>query len=226
MINIIEELEKQGLILNSRNIGSAKPIIIKESIPFMNGSFDFSKISGNYNYDDRIIDLQYTVMDEKLAYVNNIYNYLQTLFLENSTVRVKFEDIRGFWIGEVTNFSDFEEINYLGKFNIKINAKPFRYSDDMFGDDIWDSFNFEFDVTEIKNYKVENSLSFKLTNVGVSISPIINVDSGMEININNKKFYLKKGVNKIRRLRLKNGTNQIYVTGNGSIEFIYRKELL
>lgn len=226
MINLIEELENQGLILNSRNISPAKPIIIKESIPFRSGSFNFSRVTGDYNYEDREIDLEYTVMDDKLAYVNNIYNYLQTLLLENPTVKVKFDDIRGFWTGEVTSFSDFEEMNYLGRFTIKIDATPWRYSDDMFGDDIWDDFNFEFDVTEIKTHEVNGSSTIIITNNGTSISPSITCSADMTFSINGKTFNLKKGENNIRRLKLRNGQNKVTITGTGTLDFNFRKELL
>ena len=47
-----------GLTIKSKKINTAKKKKITLTIPFMNGSYDFSELYGEQSYDDR--DLEYT----------------------------------------------------------------------------------------------------------------------------------------------------------------------
>ena len=48
----------------------------------------------------------------------------------------------------------------------------------------------------------------------------------MKVELGNKVFEIKQGVTESKKFNLKKGENKLTVTGNGTIEFIWYKEVI
>ncbi|CEN23111.1 Phage-related protein [[Clostridium] sordellii] len=218
--------EDFDLYIEHFKINSPTPKIIKETIPFRSGSFDFSSIfnDGERQYSDRTIEITffYQKRDSKVLY--NWFDEIQMWLLNVVESELIIENIRGYFKARVASTTDLNFLRRTGKFKVIFDCAPFKF--ERYASDIWDEFNFITDVTEFNFFEVVDSKDILIINKGVSIVPDIVCSSDMTITIRNKTFNLKKGTNHIRKLKLKNGENHIKVTGSGTIEFLFIKELL
>ncbi|MFR9071502.1 MAG: hypothetical protein ACLVIU_14160 [Paraclostridium sp.] len=215
-----------GLYIEKFKINPPNPIIIKETIPFRSGSFDFSGIlnDGEREYSDRSIEITlfYQQRDSKVLY--NWFDEIQMWLLNTIESELKIDNIRGYFKARVSSITDLNFLRKTGKVKVNFDCYPFKFEE--FAEDIWDEFNFITDVTEFNFFEVDNTKEILIINKGVSVVPNIVCSNEMNLTINNKTFNLKQGKNYIRRLKLKNGENHITVSGSGTIEFLFSKELL
>ena len=58
------------------------------------------------------------------------------------------------------------------------------------------------------------------------MEPEITASSQFEITLDNKKYVVETGTSKDYRFKLKKGSNNLTLKGNGTIEFKFRKEVL
>lgn len=207
------------------DIQAPTPRKILETVPYLNGSYDFSRI---FNYGERVFDnrkidinFYYLVKDKSILYA--IYSDICT-WLYSLNGEFKIDGIRESFKGSVINLTSFKTFSISGKFKAEFECYPFKFEN--YGLDLWDDFNFESDVTEINSYEINGLKDITLINKGRSISPNISCSSNMTLSINNKTFNLNKGENNIKSLRLKTGENIINIQGTGTINFNFRKEIL
>ena len=91
----------------------------------------------------------------------------------------------------------------------------------------WDSFNFETGI--IRNYKeirVDESLTFMIEGRRKSVVPSFTVvsddGSGLQVRFNGTTYDLPDGTSRVLNIVIKNGTNTLYFTGNGTVSIDYR----
>ena len=95
------------------------------------------------------------------------------------------------------------------------------------GHDIWDEFNFELDVAQDVDFEVHGEKEITLINPGTpDVSPEITAYSPMEIIKNGITYNIQSGKSKSLDFILKSGENDLTITGNGTIKFLFHKELI
>ena len=104
---------------------------------------------------------------------------------------------------------------------------PFRISEYYEGHDIWDIFNFELDYAQQTSFTITNSTDIILYNPSaISITPTVICTSDMTIQMNDTTYKFVAGTTKDYRFKLAKGENHMTITGQGDIEFKFRKEVL
>lgn len=218
-----------GLRLVDRVIGNPNKIKGKERIPFSNELYDFSSIYGGQEYEERSLTYVFNVKDYnkidlevKKTAVNN------WVMQPNKKIQLFDDYIPGYYfMAEVEDGPDFTELRYNGRITINFTAYPFRISQLEEGNDIWDTFNFLLDVSQITNFKVNGSINTTLYNAGVAaLYPIIKATAPMEIIKDGITYTVPIGESKSLDFYLKIGENPIIINGNGNISFHFRKELI
>ena len=215
-----------GLYIEKFYIHAPTPKTFEENIPYVNGSINFDRVInfGERLYNNRNIDITlFYKSTDNIALFNSLSD-IQTWLLNTLNSEIVIDGIDGFYVGKVSNISNLELLRRTGKLSLTFNCYPFRLLN--YGEDIWDTFNFNLDVTEYTSYTINNSLNIDIVNRGVSVSPTIECSSDMNLIINGINFNLKAGINNIKKLKLKNGVNNIWVNGNGTININFRKELI
>lgn len=201
---------------------------IKYSIPFMNGTYDFSTIAtgGEASYNERTIIIKFNFIERSRDVLYVKYSKVMEWLLDTGRNNLIFSHMPDYYfIAEVENAPSFEEvIRRAGKLEVEFIAQPFKIGVNFEGSDIWDAFNFEEDVAQDTEFDVLDIKTVNIINVGRSVTPIINVNAPMAITINNKNYNLNAGDNKIYGLKLQSGENVINISGTGHIKFIFRKE--
>ena len=121
----------------------------------------------------------------------------------------------------------FERFLNSESIEIIFECDPFRVADYYEGHDIWDIFNFETDYAQQTEYSVNGVLSITIYNPGATkITPLVKCSSEMSVTMNNIKYQFPSGLNKDYRFQLVIGENNFKVEGNGTIEFIFKKEVI
>ena len=201
---------------------------IYETVPFMNGSYDFSNIYGGNTYSDRELTYSFLVeVDNEEAMNYKKISIENWLLGTNKKTMLIDEDLKGYYyMAECINI-DFENYYSFGLIDVTFTAYPFKIGEAHEGNNLWDSFNFELDVLQDTKFTVNGSSSVNIYNSSIiDIEPTIITSSNFEIILDNKKYVVESGSSKDYRFKFKPGTNNLTLKGNGTIEFRFRKEVL
>lgn len=216
-----------GVVMHSKLIQPPSKKKIKDSVPFMNGNYDFSTIGSNGEpvYSDReitmVLGLPATTKEQLQVLYSSTLEWLE----DTGRQELRFDAIYDYYfLAEVEESSSFEEVMEFGKLTVKFTAYPFKMSVDYVGSDIWDTFNFEEDYAQNNEFDIINSETILLYNPRRPVNPIIHCTSPMTIIKDDRYYNLISGDNKIYGFRLNSLENNIIVNGTGTIKFIFRKE--
>ena len=215
-------------ILNTRVIETPSKIKITETIPFMNGSYDFSNLYGSNCYTERQLEYEFLIKANNSTELEYQRIKIENWLLSSNTKTPLIDDnIIGYYYKAECISAEFEEMNNIGKLKATFIAYPFKIGEAYEGNNLWDSFNFELDVLQDTKFTVNGASSVSIYNPSViDIEPEIIASSQLEITLDNKKYVVEVGTSKDYRFKLKKGNNNITLKGNGTIEFKFRKEVL
>ncbi|MCM8900622.1 phage tail family protein [Caldicoprobacter algeriensis] len=219
-----------GLVIESFNIQPPSKKKIKQSVPFMNGSYDFSMVGSNGEivYTERTIKVNFWFSEINRGLLYNKYSQALEWLLGAGQSELIFTDMPDtYFLAEVEEAPDFGEVvARLGRFQITFIAEPFRYGVDYEGQKLWDPFNFETDYMQDTEFDVIGSETVTIYNPGRPVIPTINVNAAMFATLNNYTVALQQGDNIDRNFMLLPGANVIDIIGTGHIKFLFRKVLL
>lgn len=217
-----------SLRIINREFNPPKKRKIKLNVPFMNGTYDFSSLYGEVAYEERVLkytlDFKYSNKIEFLYKKNQITNWIM-----NSTKEKLYDDlIPGYYfLAECEDEIQFNEYEVGCEISIKFIAYPFMIRELREGNDIWDKFNFELDLSQETLFNINGSLDINLYNDSIiNKTPEITCSSNFEITKNGVIYNFKQGTYKDWRFILNKGNNKITIKGNGNIEFKFFKEVL
>ena len=216
-----------GLTIKSKKINTAKKKKITLTVPFMNGSYDFSELYGEQSYDDR--DLEYTFNLEASDKVGlNIARRKITEWLSDGGRQIIKDDAFPdyYFIAECVAI-DVSEKGSHAEVKASFVADPFMYGNNYEGHDIWDEFSFEDDYAQETSFTINGTSTIELYNLSsVSVSPTIICTNRMEILLGGVTYKFEAGIIKDYRFKLQKGNNELKIKGNGDIRFEFRKEVL
>ena len=215
-------------VLNTRVIETPSKIKITETIPFMNGSYDFSNLYGSNCYTERQIEYEFLIKARNSTELEfKRMQAEQWLLSPNTKTPLIDDNLSGYYYKAECISTEFEDLINIGKLKATFIAYPFRISTEYEGNNLWDSFNFERDVLQDTKFTVNGISSVSIYNSSViDIEPEIIASSQFEITLDNKKYTVKAGTSKDYRFKFKKGANNLTLKGNGTIEFRFRKEVL
>lgn len=219
-----------GLKIVDRIIGNPRKIKKKERIPYSNQVYDFSGLYGGQEYEERQLTYVFNIRDyQKIGLENKkteIVNWIMRPFQKVKLIDDYFPGY--YFMAEAENEPSFNEGRFNGQLTITFTAYPFRISELEEGHDIWDEFNFLLDVAQETTFEVSGTLDTTLYNVGIkkSVYPIIEASSPMEIKKGGIIYQINAGTTQSYDFALSHRENKITITGNGTISFHFRKELI
>lgn len=216
-----------GLTIVSKNIGTPKKKKIKETVPFMNGTYDFSSIYGEQCYEERELTYKFNLISNSKIQLSMLNTLITNWLMNNFKTELYDDSIPGFYFMAECEEVDFDENRKDGILTVKFNSYPFKISTNYEGSDIWDIFNFELDMVQDTKLEVENIKNIQLYNNGaIGINPIVICSNDMEIIKGTTTFKFKAGESKSWSFKLDKGLNNLTIKGTGAIEFKWYKEVL
>ena len=201
---------------------------IYESIPFMNGSYDFSNIYGSPSYSDRELNYSFLIEIENEEVMNYKKIAIENWLLGTNSKSILIdEDLKGYYYMAECTDVNFDNYYSFGLIDITFTAYPFKIGEAYEGNNLWDSFNFELDVLQDTKFTVNGTSNVSIYNSSIiDIEPEIVASSSFEITLDGKKYAVEAGTSKDYRFKLRKGNNNLTLKGNGTIEFRFRKEVL
>lgn len=214
--------DELGLILTEKYISSPSVKTNKIEIPGRSGSIDLSEVlTGEPSYEDRTIKLTF-YSKAKVHDWSAESSRIDNLWC-GKTVQIVFDDdISYFWKGRVTGVQP----SYSGKnetIEIVATVDPYKY--DIISSMVdweWDCFDFDNGIiNEAGNLVVSGTTSFILICRNKVSWPEFTVSDAMTLTYDGITYNLAKGTQKLYRMFLHEGNNELVFNGNGTISINY-----
>ena len=215
------------LIERSAPTPQEKEII--ESVPFAHGVYDFSNILGERIFDNRPISYTFQIYEHDYDRRKHEQTVLENKLLGTHITRLEDTyDSNYYYLGKCVSVNTTDDHVYNRLIVVaEFDCYPFKISKLPEGHDIWDEFNFELDVAQVVKHEVNGTKEVTLYNAGApSIVPTITTSNEFTIEIDTISVTVSAGTHKSELIRLRKGENRIMLTGNGTIEFNFHKELI
>lgn len=220
------------LTIESKTIGNPSKKKTLINLPFSNVQYDMSEIYGGQVYEQRELEYTFNVYD-KMRHSKEAMNVmkiraLNNLMKINSQVPLYDDVIPGYhFLAEIRGGPSFTEKRGKGLLTVKFDAYSFKIANEAEGGDVWDTFNFILDIAQLTFFTINGQRHITLINEGIGLAnPIIKSSSTMVINVAGIRYTINPGETKSLDFNLINGINQMSVIGNGTIEFIWYKEVI
>lgn len=135
-----------------KNIGLPVKIKNIQRVPFSNIEYDFSYLYGEQTYTNRKLTYDFNIGIQNISQESmqreksRIVNWL----MNSRGKQPLYDDAIPGWhfLAEVEDELDFKEDDRTGILTVTFTAYPFMIRNVSEGDDIWDTFDFEYDVSQ------------------------------------------------------------------------------
>lgn len=216
-----------GLWLVDRSAPTPSEKEIKESVPFMNGAYDFSNFLGERVFENRTITYVFENLERKYANRKSLQTAIENWLMRDGFSRLDDDHAKGYYyMAKCSNVNVVDEYGGL-RATVEFEAYPFKVAENPEGSDIWDDFNFELDVSQSTIFTVNGSATITLLNQSViGIAPKIVTNNPVTIALRGTSYSFESGETESNAFRLLPGTNALVITGNATVEFVFYKELI
>lgn len=200
--------------------------------PFSNTIYDFSNVYNGQMFEERTYKQVFNVLDYQRRTQESMYRMWTRVvnwLMSAPTKQPLYDDVmkRYYYLAEVVKEPSLQEFLTRGELTVEWTCYPFRIYELQEGNDIWDTFDFELDIAQHTKFEVNGAKEIVLYNIGLNTNrPSIKASSQLTINQNGTQFIIPAGTSSSSRFRLVAGENRFTVTGNGTIEFVWHKELI
>lgn len=229
IIDGVDIFKKWGIKVKSRNIGKPSKKKVLESVAHSSEVFDFSSLYGGDTYTERqlnyVLNIKGSKPDRMAA------EFMETEFNNFIMTKSKFklvdEIFPGYYfLAEVREGTDFSPLFNFGELNVTFDAYAFRIKQAREGSPYWDDYSI-LDYYQETKFTINGSRQVELLNNGSNdVVPIITTTTPMRITLNGSVYDVSSGVTRDESFMLPKGTNKIQISGNGTIDFEFHKELI
>jgi|SRR5690625_774090 len=216
-----------GMWLVNRQAPTPSEKQIIESVPFMQGVYDFSNILGERVYENRSLTYVFEIKQQDYEKRKINQTAIENWLKKDGVAPLYDDHARGYYY--MAKCTSVNTDDFYGGLRVTTtwDAYPFKISELPEGHDIWDEFNFELDVAIPSEIEVNGTETVNLYNIGMSSkSPKITTTAPMSIIKNGITYNLPAGEIQDEAFRLMVGDNNLTIVGNGTIKFEWYKELL
>ena len=222
---------KNNMFLISRDAPTPSEKEITESVPYMQGVYDFSQLNGGERYFDNR-EIAYQVMLFEKDYPTRKYaeQEIKRQLMPLGIQPLYDSHDNGYhWLGKCKSVSveDDAEKGTLSC-SIVFDCYPFAIYNEAEGSDIWDDVYFPHWIFQETKYTVNGSQSISLFNIGSKSAECELIVTGT-VNVSGSfdTLNLTDGNYKDTQLVLAMGENKLTLSGDGTIEFkFYREEMI
>lgn len=217
-----------GLLLKSRPVISPpSPKTVYVDIPGSDGVIDLTEsLTGDVKFDNRTIKCEFVVLDARNRW-SDIYSEIMD-YLHGQRMRVRLDEDPTYYYEGRLQVNEWKSDKVTSTITIEGDVEPYKM--EMFSsleDWEWDSFNFETGIIrDYKEIRVDESLTFTIEGRRKSVVPSFTVvsddGSGLQVRFNGTTYDLPDGTSRVLNIVIKNGTNTLYFTGNGTVSIDYR----
>lgn len=198
-----------GLYLKSRNIGLPEQKSIRETVPFMNGYYDFSALNGAPAWNERVIEYAFDVVNDTPADLDFFVSYVLG------------------WLGLVHDADIFDDTVYGYHWHGSYKEAKVAWDESGLHAEI--AVSFVVHPFKIANEAKEHSLTagtHTIINSGMAVSPYAQSDADAAIQIGNYVSSIPANEKIQLEIDLERGENTVLITGEGTVTLSYFEEVL
>lgn len=198
-----------GLYLKSRQIGLPEKKHIRQTVPFMNGYYDFSAMNGAPAWGERIIEYAFDVENENPVELDYFVSYIMG------------------WLGTIHDADIYDDTTYGYHWHGSYDSADVKWDDSGLLAEITVSFVVHpFKIAD--QPKVHNLIAgtYTLTNPGMAVAPIVSSTAVAAIQIGNYVSSIPANVETKLEIDFASGVNTVLITGTGTVTFKYYEEVL
>ncbi|WP_281829532.1 hypothetical protein [Lactobacillus amylolyticus] len=223
--------ENMGFDMSSRTPDSLQEQEITETIPGVQGSIDYSMMFGQrifqafkITYDFVKYCPTYAERHTLEALVKNKIMRFGTTKLYDSNIPENYYFLAKCSSETVAVNDQTREVTVTLAFTCN---PPFMFCEIPEGNDEWDTFNFDYDVSQETSFTVNNGDVVPLINNGsAAVQPKITVTGTIKVSCNGNEVTFTAGTYENTLIYLLPGMNSLTLTGTGTISFEFFKELV
>lgn len=216
-----------GLTIKAKDINPPKKTKIKETVPYMNGAYDFSNLYGEQIYGERTLTYIFNLFCKSKTELNVKKIEILDWLLNSFKTQLKDDTIPDFYFNAECENVDFKEDGQFAEITATFVAYPFKIAISNEGTDVWDTFNFELDYAQDTKFSVVGSKNIEIYNLSSKkITPTVVCSSDFDIIQGSTTYHFEIGTTKDWRFNFDKGLNALLLKGNGNIEFIFKREVL
>ena len=193
------------LILSQKTIGTPEPKREVVDIPGGDGVLDLTEFFGAVKYHNRQLSFEFSTMVPQSQFMD-LFSQVQNALHGKKMRIILDDDPEWFYMGRIT-VSEWKAEKNIGKLTVDCDCEPFKQS------------IYTTTVTKV----VSSNATIVLANDKMPTVPTITTTKEFLISFGGYNDLYPAGTFTIPELELWEGNNQIYVEGNGSISFTYRK---
>ena len=228
--NNLKSFDDFALKTKSVEVSYPTPKLLKESIPFQNGEYDFTELYGGTFYNNRNVKVAFEYDGFKAATrtrLNSFYTKVINWLYNSGENELIIDYEVGVFKGRVVDISSIEVLSGSGEITVEFDCYPFRTYQQTEGNILWDDFNFELDYLQQTKFDVSGTKSINIINSGARrITPTVICSSEFNAIKGDTTYKFNAGSTKDWRFILDKGVNNLTLNGTGNIEFVFRKEVL
>lgn len=195
---------------------------------FSNVDYDFSRIYGEQIYDNRNLTYYFNigVNSDDVPLMNREKTKIINWLLDSKGKQPLYDDDIPGWhfLAEVENNMSFQEYDRIGILAVTFTAYPFMIRNDNEGDDLWDTFDFEYDVAQ--DLITKSSMgSFKELEIGsyATIGAYATAYDGLKSISRNRLGVSRKIISKKATTQ---GNSRISYQLEGMDEFVLEQDIV
>lgn len=192
------------LILTRKEIGDAVPKTKTVEIEGADGVLDYTEYFGDVKYNNRTLKFDFTCIENNLL---EVYSDIQDK-LNGQKVHITLdEDDDYYYIGRLSVSAYTNEKN-IATISISCDCDPYKYKQNE---------------TTVSRTLTGTATTVNLSNSRKKVSPKITANSSFTIVYEGNTYSISSGVTTLYEIVLDEGTNQLTVTGTGTISFEYQE---
>lgn len=221
----------EGMYLITRDAPSPSEKAITEQVPYMQGTLDFSMLDNQERFfENRTITFTFSIFNQDYSQRSRVENELKRRIMPLGVQKIYDTHLPSFyhWVGKADSVSvDDDAGKRTLTATITFNCYPFAIGDIPEDWDLWPFFYFPHDALRETNFKVDGETSIFLINLGDStVSPIITVTGTVTVTSGNMPQKFTAGKYEDTKITLRPGENYFDLSGKGTIEFSYYREVM
>lgn len=218
-----------GYYLIERSAPTPDEKEITETIPYSQGVLDFSVINNERFFSNREVTYKIEAFDNQYSDRKLFENELKHQLMPLGITAIHDTHDHGLhWLGKCKSIEveDDEEHQTLIA-TIVFDCYPFAIGNLAEGSDIWDEVFFPNWVFQKTKYDIDGSSTIDVINVGdAAVSPKIIVTGDITVSGNFGSVDISQGSYSDTPIVLSQGENTMSVSGTGTIEFKFYKEVM
>lgn len=198
-----------GLTLKTRKIGLPEKKSIRQTVPFMNGYYDFSALNGAPAWNERIIEYSFDVINENPVDLDFFVSYVLD------------------WLGNIHDTDIYDDTTYGYHWHGSYDKASVEWDDSGLQAEITVSFVVHpFKIADNPTQYTMTAGTYTVFNPGMVVAPIVKSNAAAAIQIGNYVSSIPANEEIRLEIDLERGDNTVFVTGDGTVTFSFYEEVL